>query len=143
MLLLGCLGCLFAASVVTPLIGILLTLIALLLLVGLVVPSALEQRLEYHSIRGQNVGSKERELMGLVMVVGVDWRLHRILDQFLECSTLADEFNEFGDTAPATEHDKLFLFEKELFDRATFLLVQQLVDLDVASVCMHIKQQIR
>ena len=44
-------------------------------------------------------------LMRLVVVVGVDWRLDGVLDQFLECSTLAYELNELRNASTAAEHD--------------------------------------
>ena len=72
--------------------------------------------------------------MRLVMVVRVLRVLHRILNQFLECLSLADELDELGDAAAATQHDQLFFFEQELFDRAALLLVQELIDLHVASI---------
>ena len=67
------------------------------------------------------------------MVVWIDGRLDGVLDQFLECSFLADELDEFGDAATTAKHDQLFLLKKEFLDGATFLLIQQLIDLDVAS----------
>ena len=72
--------------------------------------------------------------MRLVMVVRVLRVLHRILDQFLECLPLADELDELGDAAAAAKHYQLFLFEQELFNRAALLLVQELIDLHVASI---------
>ena len=72
--------------------------------------------------------------MRLVMVVRVLRVLHRILDQFLECLPLADELDELGDAAAAAKHNQLFLFEQELFDRAALLLIQELIDLHVASI---------
>ena len=72
--------------------------------------------------------------MRLVMVVRVLRVLHRILNQFLECLSLADELDELGDAAAAAKHNQLFLFEQELFDRAALLLVQELIDLHVASI---------
>lgn len=68
------------------------------------------------------------------MIVRVDWRLDGILDELLECPTLADELNELGDAPAAAKHDKFLLLEQELFNGATLLLVQELVYLDVASV---------
>ena len=87
-----------------------------------------------HGVGGEHVGGEEWELVRLVMVVRVLRVLHRILDQFLECLTLADELDEFGDAAAAAKHNQLFLFEQELFDRAALLLVQELIDLHVASI---------
>ena len=72
--------------------------------------------------------------MRLVMVVRVLRVLHRILDQFLECLPLADELDELGDAAAAAKYYQLFLFEQELFDRAALLLIQELIDLHVASI---------
>ena len=71
--------------------------------------------------------------MRLVVVVGVAWVLHGVRDQFFERGALADELNEFGNAAAAAKHHEFFLLQKEFFDRATFLLIEQLVDLDVVS----------
>ena len=87
-----------------------------------------------HGVGGEHVGGEEWELVRLVMVVRVLRVLHRILDQFLECLPLADELDELGDAATAAKHNQLFLFEQELFDRAALLLVQELIDLHVASI---------
>ena len=87
-----------------------------------------------HGVGGEHVRGEEGELVRLVMVVRVLWVLHRILNQFLECLALADEFDELGDAAAAAKHDQLFFFEQELFDRAALLLVQELIDLHVASI---------
>ena len=87
-----------------------------------------------HGVGGEHVGGEEWELVRLVMVVRVLRVLHRILNQFLECLTLADELDEFGDAAAAAKHNQLFLFEQELFDRAALFLVQELIDLHVASI---------
>ena len=67
------------------------------------------------------------------MVVWVSWRLNGIVNELLECLALADELNQFRDAATAAKHHKFFLLLKELFDCATFLLVEKLVDLDVSS----------
>ena len=72
--------------------------------------------------------------MRLVVIVRVHRLLHRVLDQLLECRSLANELNELGDAAATAEHDELFLLEKQLLNGATFLLVQELVDLNVASI---------
>ena len=73
-------------------------------------------------------------LVRLVVVVGVDRVLHTVLDELLESGPLADELDEFGDAATAAEHNKFFLFEQELLNRAPLLLIQKLVDLHVASI---------
>ena len=67
------------------------------------------------------------------MVVRVLGRVDCVLDQFLERGSLADELDELRDAATSAEHHELFLLEKQLLDGAAILLVQKLVDLDVAS----------
>ena len=71
--------------------------------------------------------------MRLVVVVGVDGLLDAVLDELLKRALLADELDEFGDATTAAQYDQLFLLEKELFDGAALLLIEQLVDLHVAS----------
>ena len=110
-----------------------IALIALLLLFR-VVPTALKQRLKDHGVGGEHVGGEEGELVCLVMIVRVLRVLHRILDQFLECLPLADELDELGDAAAAAKHNQLFFLEQELLNRAALLLVQELIDLHVASI---------
>ena len=73
-------------------------------------------------------------LVSLVMVVGVDRVLDTVLDELLEGTSLADELDELGDAASAAKHNQLFLLKKELFDGAALFLVEQLVDLHVASI---------
>lgn len=71
--------------------------------------------------------------MRLVVVVGVAWRLNRILNKFLESRALADKFEKFGDAAATAKHYKFLLLAEKLLDSAAVLLVQKLVDLDVSS----------
>ena len=71
------------------------------------------------------------------MIVRVEWLLHRVLDQLLECRALADELDQLGDATATAEHDELFFLEQEFFDGTTFLLVQELVDFDVTSIVIR------
>lgn len=71
--------------------------------------------------------------MRLVVIVGVAWVLHGVSDKLFERRALADELNKFGDAATTAEHHEFFLLQKEFFDRATVLLIEQLVDLHVVS----------
>ena len=73
-------------------------------------------------------------LVSLVVIVWVLWVLYAVADEFFQRCLLADEFDEFWDAASAAQYNQFFLFEQELFDRATLLLTQKLVDLDVASI---------
>ena len=104
----------------------------------MVVPAALEERLEDHGVGGEDVGGEEGELVRLVVVVRVDGRAHRVLDQLLQCSPLAHEFYKFRDATASAEHHKFFLFEEQLLNRAALLLVQQLVDLHIAPTMTEI-----
>ena len=52
----------------------------------------------------------------------------------MECRALAHKLNELGDAAAAAEHHEFFFLEQELLDGAPLLLVENLVDLDVASI---------
>ena len=72
--------------------------------------------------------------MGLVVIVWVLRSLHAVGDQLLQSRLLADEFNEFWNAATTAEDDQFLLLKKELLDRATLLLIQELVDLHVASM---------
>ena len=73
-------------------------------------------------------------LVSLVVVVRVLWALHAVADEFFQSCLLADEFDQFWDAASAAQYNQFFLFEQELFNCATLLLTQKLVDLDVASI---------
>ena len=94
-----------------------------LLLLFLVLPATLEDRLEYHRVRCEHVRGKEWELVGLVVIVRVLGVLHGIRDELLECRALAHKLDQFGNAAATTEHDELFLLEEQLLDRTAFLLV--------------------
>ena len=76
--------------------------------------------------------------MGLVVIVWVLRSLHAVSNQLLQSRLLADEFNEFWNTATTAEDDQFLLLKKELLDRATLLLIQELVDLHVASISNNI-----
>ena len=71
------------------------------------------------------------------MVVGVARVLDGVLNQFLECRALADELNQLGDAPAAAQSHQLVLLEEQLLDRATFLLIEDLVDLSVASIVIE------
>ena len=73
-------------------------------------------------------------LVSLVVVVRVLWAQHAVADEFFQSCLLADKFDQFGDAASAAQYNQFFLFEQKLFDGATLLLTQKLVDLDVASI---------
>ena len=73
-------------------------------------------------------------LVSLVMVVGVDRVLDTVLNELFKSASLADELDELGDAASAAKYNQLFLLKKELFDGAALFLVEQLVDLHVASI---------
>ena len=120
-------------------VGELFALETLCFLIG-VVPAAFDERLQDHGVGGEDVGGDEGELVRLVVVVRVGRRVHGILDQLLECPALAHELNEFGNAAAAAKHDEFVLLEQELFNGATLLLVQKLVDLHVASEKCKTKQ---
>ncbi len=72
--------------------------------------------------------------MGLVVVVSVLRVLDSVLHQLHESLALAYELNQLRDAASATEHGELLFFKKKFFNGATFLLVEELLDLHVASV---------
>ena len=94
--------------------------------------------MEYHSVRCEHVRGEEWELVRLVVIVRVLGVLHGISDELLECRALAHKLDKFGNAAAATEHDKLFLLEEQLLDRAALLLVQDLIDLYVSSAAKDI-----
>ena len=73
-------------------------------------------------------------LVSLVVIVWVLWALYTVANEFFQSCLLADEFDEFWDAASAAQYNQFFLFEQELFNCATLLLTQKLVDLDVASI---------
>lgn len=75
-------------------------------------------------------------LVSLVVIVRILRVLHTVGDKFLKSALLTYKFDEFGDTACATQHNQLFLLEQELLDRAAFLLTQKLIDFHVASIAM-------
>ena len=116
---------------------LLVALVAFLFIVGGVVPAALKERLKDHSVGGEDVRGEEGELVRLVVVVRIDWCLDWILDQFLECPSLANKFYKFWDAAASAENHKFFLFKEQLLNRAALLLVQQLVDLHIAPIDRH------
>ena len=72
--------------------------------------------------------------MGLVVIVWVLRSLHAVSNQLLQSRLLADEFNEFWNATTTAEDDQFLLLKKKLLDRATLLLIQELVDLHVASM---------
>ena len=67
------------------------------------------------------------------MVIRIDRLLNAVLNKLLKRALLADELDEFGNTATAAQYNQLFFLEQEFFDGAALLLVEQLVNLDVAS----------
>ena len=73
-------------------------------------------------------------LVCLVVIVLVFRMLYRVSNQLLKSRTLANKLNEFGYASTAAQHDKFFLFEKEILDRAAIFLVQQLIDLLVTPI---------
>ena len=73
-------------------------------------------------------------LVSLVVIVWILWVLDAVADEFFESCLLADKFDQFWDAASAAQYNQFFLFEQELFDCATLLLTQKLIDLDVASI---------
>lgn len=78
-------------------------------------------------------------LVCLVVVVGVAWILNGVLDQFLECLALANEFDQFWDTAATTENHEFFLLHQEFFDGAAIFLVKKLVDFKISSEQSRVK----
>ena len=71
------------------------------------------------------------------MIVCVLWVLDGVLDKLDECFALTHELNELRDTATAAKHGELLLLKKKLFDGAALFLVEELLDLHVASIRME------
>lgn len=72
--------------------------------------------------------------MRLVVIVRISRLLDGVLDKLLECPALTDEFYEFGNATATAKHNKFLFFQEELLNRAALVLIQELINLYVASV---------